>query len=450
MGEKRLRVLLINPWIYDFAAYSFWSSPLGLLYIGGILRENGMEVNLIDCMQVVEEKRKSDGRAPFIKEKVENPPALKQVHKRFKRYGISSAPFIHEISEIEKPDLILITSIMTYWYLGVKEVLGVVRGVFPSSKIAVGGIYPSLCFEHAERALHEADLVVKNNQIERFYCFIEQTWNKTLTYKPSLYDLDHIPYPCYDLYDTIPFIPLLTSFGCMYRCTYCATPYMHPTIVRRRPESVIEEIKHWHEFGVSKYVLYDDNFLYRSDVYARPLLKKISDLPFPIDIYNPNALNGALIDDELALLLRSANFREIRMGFETADPSVLKSTGGKVTLRRFEKSVAALLKAGFKKNEITAYILAGLPNQKWEDVKRSIDYVRHIGIQPYIAEYTPIPHTRLFEEYGDHARFPISEDPVYQNNALFPFAWEGFTEKNLEDLKLYARGKKELPEHKSE
>lgn len=450
MRKKRLQVLLINPWIYDFAAYSFWSSPLGLLYIGSILRANDMELRLIDCMQVVEEKRKLDGRAPFVKEKVENPPALKQVRKRFKRYGISDATFIHDVSEIEKPDLILITSIMTYWYLGVKEVLGVARRAFPSSKIAVGGIYPSLCFEHAERTLNEADLVVKNSQIERFYGFVEQACGKALTYKPSLYDLDHIPYPCYDLYDTIPFIPLLTSFGCMYRCTYCATPYMHPTIVRRKPESVIEEIKYWHELGVNRYVLYDDNFLYRSDFYARPLLERISDLSFPIDIYNPNALNGALIDDKMAQLLRSAHFREIRMGLETANPSVLKSTGGKLTLRRFEKSVTSLLKAGFKKNEITAYILAGLPNQKWEDVLYSIDYVRGIGIQPYIAEYTPIPHTPLFEEYGHYARFPVSEDPIYQNNALFPFAWEGFTEKNLEYLKLYARGKKGFPEQQRE
>ena len=445
MQKKPLRVLLINPCIYDFAAYSFWSSPLGLLSLGGILRQNGMEVNLIDCMRVVEAKRKADGRAPFVKENVANPPALKHIRKRFKRYGISRDTLMEELSKIERPDLILITSIMTYWYPGVEEALGAARDVFPSSKIIVGGIYPSLCPGHAKSTLQEADLIVTNSQIERFYGFVEKTFKKILTYKPSLYDLDNIPYPCYDLYENIPFIPLLTSFGCMYRCTYCATPYMHPSIIRRRPERVIDEIKHWQGMGVSRYVLYDDNFLYRSDLYARPLLKQITNLPFPIDIYNPNALNGALIDDELTLLLRGAGFREVRIGLESASPSVQKSTGGKVSLKRFEKSVSALLNGGFKKGEIVAYILAGLPNQRWEEVKHSIDYVLSLGIQPYIAEYTPIPHTRLFEEYEHCARFPISENPVYQNNALFPFAWNGFTEKDLEYLKLYARSKKEPP-----
>lgn len=410
--------------------------------MGSVLRQNGMEINLIDCMRVVEGKRKSDGRAPFVKECVISPPALKHLRKRFKRYGISREVLMAEFSRLETPDIILITSIMTYWYPGVKEAVSAAREAFPLSKIIVGGIYPSLCPDHAARTLAEADLIVGNRETERLYCFIEETFNETLPYKPSLYDLDNIPYPCYDLYNGIPFVPMLTSYGCIYRCTYCATPYMHPNIVRRRQESVVKEINYWHERGVNRYVLYDDNFLYRSELYAKPLLGQIASLPFPVDIYNPNALNGALIDEELALLLRAAGFKEVRIGLESADPLVQKLTGGKVSLKGFKMAVEALFNSGFKRSEIVAYILAGLPNQRWEDVKRSIDYVLGLGIQPYIAEYTPIPHTQLFDEFNNFARFPINEDPIYQNNVLFPFAWDGFTENNLAFLKFYARGKK--------
>jgi radical SAM superfamily enzyme YgiQ (UPF0313 family) len=438
-----MKALLINPYIYDFAAYNFWSSPLGLLYVGGVLRKNGFEIKLIDCMQVVEGKRKADGRAPFVKEKAAHPLSLRHIRKRFKRYGISKEILMEEFSRTEAPDLILITSIMTYWYHGVIEVLKAAREAFPSSKIVVGGIYPSLCYDHALRVLTEADLIVKSTETDKFYCFIEETFNETLPYKPSMYDLDNIPYPCYDLYDSIHLVPILTSFGCVYRCTYCATPYMHPRIVRRRPESVVEEIRHWHALGVKRYVLYDDNFLYRSEVYAKPLLRQIAGLNISIDIYNPNALNAALIDEELAMLLLGAGFNEVRIGLESANPTVQKETGGKVSLKQFEQAVNSLLNSGFKNDEVVAYILAGLPNQTWEEVKHSIDYVMGLGIQPYIAEYTPIPHTALFEEFQQSARLPIAEDPIYQNNILFPFAWEGFTENNLEFLKSYARSKKE-------
>lgn len=40
-------VLCINPWIYDFTAYDYWSKPLGLLYIASFFRERGVEVDFL-------------------------------------------------------------------------------------------------------------------------------------------------------------------------------------------------------------------------------------------------------------------------------------------------------------------------------------------------------------------------------------------------------------------
>lgn len=437
---KTRRVLLINPHIYDFAAYNFWSSPLGLLYVGSILRENGFEIELIDCMEVKEEKRKEDGRAPFIKEKVVRPASLKEIKKQFKRYGISPEELKKRLSGCEKPDLVLVTSIMTYWYPGTEEVVGIVRDVFPGSKIIAGGIYPTLCGDLAIDTLKEADLIVKSNEIEKFYAYIEDTFFISLARRPLMDDLNDLPYPCYDLYEKAVFVALLTSLGCAFQCTYCATPYMYPKITRRSPASVVDEISYWHHRGIKRFAIYDDSFLYNKDMYAKPLLKSISELPFTLDIYNPNAINAAFIDEELALLLANAGFREVRIGLESANPVTQKATGGKVTSKIFEKALGLLRKAGFS-NSIYVYILAGLPFQKWEEVKETIDYVIGLGAKPYIAEYTPIPHTAMFDEFYSDARYPIMKDAIYQNNALFPFAWEGFTEERLMFLKKYVRNR---------
>jgi len=439
-----MKTLLINPHIYDFAAYNFWSAPIGLLYLGSVLRKNNIDIKLIDCLDVVEEKRKADGRAPFIKKKVEKPESLKSIRKSLRRYGISREKLNEELSRVESPDLILVTSIMTYWYAGAKDVLEIARKRFPSSKIVLGGIYPSLCYEHAKAAMEGANLIVKNNETEQFYRFVEREFGITLSFKPSMYDFDSLPYPCFDLYNKIHFIPLLTSYGCMYRCTFCATPYIHPEIVRRSAGSVINEIVHWYARGVEKYVLYDDNFLYRASFYAKPLLRGITKLPFPISIYNPNAINASLIDDELANLLLTAGFKEVRIGLETINPDIQKALDGKVNRRVFERAIGFLLNAGFTHGSISVYILAGLPLQRWKDVRTAIDYLAGLGVNTHIAEYTPIPHTPLFEEFYPLARYPIADDPIYQNNALFPFAWEGFTEDNMLFLKQYARKKNSL------
>ena len=43
-------VLLVNPWICDFAAHDLWAKPLGLLQIGSLLRAGGYRVGFIDCL----------------------------------------------------------------------------------------------------------------------------------------------------------------------------------------------------------------------------------------------------------------------------------------------------------------------------------------------------------------------------------------------------------------
>ena len=39
-------ILLVNPWIHDFAAYDFWAKPLGLLVLAALLRQHGFQVSL--------------------------------------------------------------------------------------------------------------------------------------------------------------------------------------------------------------------------------------------------------------------------------------------------------------------------------------------------------------------------------------------------------------------
>lgn len=435
---KRPSVLAINPYIYDFAAYNFWSSPLGLLYIAAILRKNGHDVQFLDCMTVKEEKRKIDGRAPFMKTKVEKPAILKDIRKPFRRYGRSPDEVARILRSIEPPDIVLITSIMTYWYLGAVEISVLAREIYPDARIIVGGIYPTLCHDQAIRNFPAADLVVGSHELGTFYSFLETTLGRKLDFKPCMDNLDILPYPAHDLARGVTFVPVLTSLGCVFRCTYCATSYMYKRMVRRSVQSTLDEIIYWRDRGIETFALYDDSFLYRKDEFAKPLLQRLARIS-GVKIYNPNAVNAAFIDDEVADLCARAGFQEIRLGLESVNPRFQSESGGKISGPVFEQAIASLKKAGFAKNRVSVYILAGLPRQPWREVKDAIDYVRSFDALPYLAEYTPIPHTQMHDTYKDEARFPISRDAMFQNNALFPYAWEGFTENDLAYLKRYAK-----------
>ena len=50
MSQPGPPLLLINPWIYDFAAYDYFAQPLGLLYLAGLLEAQGGAVHFLDCL----------------------------------------------------------------------------------------------------------------------------------------------------------------------------------------------------------------------------------------------------------------------------------------------------------------------------------------------------------------------------------------------------------------
>ena len=127
-------LILINPWIYDFAAYDLWSKPLGLLYLAGYLRARGFRIHLIDCLDIHHPgmgtdpssqgpKRRAYGTGKFQREVITKPGPLEHVPRPYSRYGISRELFIKALKAIKRPAGILVTSLMTYWYPGVKEVI---------------------------------------------------------------------------------------------------------------------------------------------------------------------------------------------------------------------------------------------------------------------------------------------------------------------------------------
>ncbi|MFN2437278.1 MAG: B12-binding domain-containing radical SAM protein, partial [Desulfotignum sp.] len=165
-------VLCVNPWIHDFAAFDFWLKPLGLLNIAAMLRQAGIRISFIDCLdryhplETEPLKTAWDGRGPFRKTPVALadmlPPSagpLPRIRKPFSRYGIPPKWFLKDLSSLDRPDLIFVTSLMTYWASGVAETISMIRSVFPDVPVILGGKYATLCRDHAT-AFSGADHVV--------------------------------------------------------------------------------------------------------------------------------------------------------------------------------------------------------------------------------------------------------------------------------------------------
>jgi radical SAM superfamily enzyme YgiQ (UPF0313 family) len=439
-------ILLVNPWIHDFAAYDFWAKPMGLLTIAGMLRTHGITVSFIDCLDRFHPRSaKNDpqaryGRGPYLKTRIARPAGLHDVPRHYSRYGIKPQWLKADLLRLSQPDLVLVTSLMTYWYPGVQETIANIRSVFPQTPIVLGGIYARLCQTHARNhsgADHVAVEPAENSLLALVQKFTG--FSATLTFDPA--DLDSYPYPALDLQTAINYIPLLTTRGCPFDCAYCASHFLEPRRLMRSPESVIEEIKYWHRnYSISDFVLYDDAFLVDAKRHAVPILEGICSSGLDIRFHTPNALHIREINATTARLMYKAGFKTLRLGLETAEFDQHRKIDKKVSETEFKRAANCLLEAGFNKNQVGAYLLVGLPDQKISSVEQSIKTVIDSDITPVPAYYTPIPHTALWPRAVVASRYDITNDPIFTNNAIIPCSREPFSWEMTTRLKNLAAG----------
>ncbi len=403
-------ILLINPWIYDFAAFDMWARPYGLYEIAGKLKSFGFNISMIDCMEEgLLKKSKIFGQSAYLKTKLPKDYRLHNILRNYGRYGIRHEHFIERLRQEKAKGIgiVFITSLMTYWYPGAFEAIRLVRQVLGDVPIILGGIYATICHEHAVK-YSGADHVIKGS-FENYLSGISPN-NK-------IYDC----HPAFDLQREIRFIPVMTSKGCPFNCKYCASGILAPGFFQKNPEDVIKEIVYWHKnFNVRDFVFYDDALLLNADRHISVILEGILRLGLNLRFHTPNAVHIRFISGELAILMKCAGFKTIRLGLESIDPEFHSSYDIKVKKEEFERAGAYLREAGFFRDELGAYILWGLPGQDIKSVVKTAEFAASLGVSPYLTEFSPIPETALWEEALKYTRYPIDIDPLFQNNTLLP------------------------------
>lgn len=439
-------VLLVNPWIHGFAAYDAWARPLGLLAIAARLRAGGLRVSWVDCLDRFHPRlppglpRKADGRGAFLRTVLPTPPALADVTRRYARYGIDPAWLAEDLGRLPRPDLVLIGSGMTYAYPGVRETIRHVRAAFPGVPVWLGGIYATLCPDHARR-FAGADRVFCGPADAELERAVAAQTGYAFSGGPPPDDLDAAPWPAYDLERRIPAVALRTSRGCPFACAYCAAHLLDPDRRVRSPASVAAEIAHWHRgFGVSDFVLYDDAFLPRPEGHGAAVLEAIAAAGLPVRLHTPNALHARGITRETARLLRRAGFATVRLGVETTAFARRADLDRKIDAEDFRRAAEALRAAGYRPPAAGAYLLAGLPGEDEKDIVRSIAAVSAAGLLPVLAWYSPIAGTALWPRACAASRYDLASDPLFADPAIVPCRKEPFDWGWITRLKAHLAG----------
>ncbi|MBN1559240.1 radical SAM protein [candidate division KSB1 bacterium] len=429
MAFIRKTVLLFNPWIYDFAAYDFWFKPLGLLYIGSVLRDHGYDVQLIDCLDrfhpallnipAHSRTTRPDLSGKFHRERIAKPKAVSFVPRHYSRYGMPFQLVQQLLLSCTPPDIVLVTSFMTYWYPAVIDAILLLRKCFPNAKIILGGIYATLCPEHAR--IHAAPdyIVTGEGEVKAVRLIAELLNGPGRDY--DYHELDELPMPAFDLYPTLYSVALLTSRGCPNACSFCASGILTAGYRRRSVENVIDEIRFWRQqYEIEHFTFFDDALLHRSSQFIKPVLRGVRDSGWSINFYTPNGLTPRYIDEEMAELFFSARVRHIRLSFETSNEGRQKAMSAKVTNFELARALDNLERAGFEKKEIGVYVLMGLPGQRAAEVRETAAFVHRLGARVKVASFSPIPGTVEWQNAVDLGLWSPGADLLLTNCTIFP------------------------------
>jgi len=387
-----LKIALINPSL-ETNIYTPWV-PLGLLYIGTILKENGFNIEILDA-------------------------AAK---------GFNNFEVIKWLKST-KPDIIGI-SVFTIAFLPVIILIKQIKSWNPSVKIVLGHYHPTI---EAKRIMEKygnlIDFCVRGEGEFTFLelCnFIEkndgeyphkirglafQEVNKIIITPeaPLISNLDDLPFPDRKLIDfnykwnfsgfefsKSKLTSIISSRGCPFNCSYCAcTTFAKRHFRPRSPENIIEELAIIEGEGYTQLNFVDDNFtlLPKRTIKICELIKKEK---LNIDWHTDGRVDQT--SQNMLNWMRKAGCKSIWYGFESANQRILNiyNKGTKVT--QFNEAIFKARKA--KIDLIVGLFMLGAPTESLNEVKNTIKFAITSDIDvPFFNVVEIFSGTKFWEDF---------------------------------------------------
>ncbi|MBI2102604.1 radical SAM protein [Candidatus Woesearchaeota archaeon] len=240
------------------------------------------------------------------------------------------------------------------------------------------------------------------------------------------WQLDDLPNPAYHKFELERYVhfidkrlPIETSRGCPYSCTYCDVKVSMGQAFRPRgPEHIITEIKHFYDQGYRFFEFVDDVFtmdLNRAKTVCRMILE--SGMKFRWNC--ANGIRADRVDEELLRLMKDAGCEFVAYGLETGNPEMLKIIKKAITLEKATETFHLTKKIGLK---FAVNFIIGHQEETFERAMDSIRYAKSIPAD-YVnfSNMIPYPGTEIYKwlcdnEKSGRARFLVPKEEFLKNS----------------------------------
>jgi len=224
-------------------------------------------------------------------------------------------------------------------------------------------------------------------------------------------DLDELPFPAWDLIDlpkyyrlprfmpfvpdkAVPYMTILSSRGCPYRCIYCHC-IMGKIFRKRSARNVFEEMEFLHRhYGIGEFDFVDDCFnLDKARVIELCRLIVESGLRFRISF--PNGLRGDQLNEEVLRHLKAAGTVEISFAPETGSSRLQRLIRKNVDLPRLQEVIRTAARMGIHAH---GFFMIGFPTETQEDLAMTRSFMKRSRLHTMdVFVVNAFAHTELSE-----------------------------------------------------
>lgn len=246
--------------------------------------------------------------------------------------------------------------------------------------------------------------------------------------RPLIQNLDLLPFPDREsLYAQLPrsysrYPIMLTSYGCPYRCTYCANNAIAEVykgkgsyLRRRSPHNVIAELKEIKSKYKPRYILFMDDLFTFSKDWLSDFASRYSN---EIDIPYSCLTHARFLDQEVCRLLRLSKCNIVLLGLQSGCEKIRQEIlDRKETNKEYRRAVKFLRDAGIK---FSLDNILNIPFDTADTIKESLEFYNELRpdiIHSFSLVY--FPKTKIIE-YGKKSGLLRKDAEELINSGLAP------------------------------
>lgn len=400
----------------SFVQASLDMPPLGLLYLGTVIKNSGEPVKVFDFNSL----ENQDMEDEMIQRIVQLKPQIIGFS-----VATTSYPYTCELAQKIKG---LLKKTVFIW--------GGHHVSFQPEEPLKQGIADIVIRGEGEEAILKIIRILKDygNNYKQFLKEIEGIsyiyQNQMQHNKPDylvVKDLGDIPIPDRTLLDLSKYknaSTILASRGCVGRCKFCASACMG--IPREREiSSIIYEMDMLVKRYGYRHINFVDNVFAYNKKRTKELLEAIYKKQLPVTFSAEVNIN--FMDEEIIELFKKAGLKFVQFGIESGSNEVLKSINKTISIEKSHSIVKKCLEKGI---HVVCSMLIGLPEDTEETIAATVAMAKKFkkeGAQIVLSCMVPYPGSEVFEradelgiriENWDYAQWNMTNRSVISTKYL--------------------------------